>query len=305
MPVLVTFFTIIYTMIDDYCKQVLPKYMKGKPGPSPEFTDSELICLSLSQDLLGFASQRHFLRFIENNFLELFPNLVDQSIYNRRLRKLAKLINLLREKVLKDLVSYLSSERVLDTTPLSVCNIKRSFAKQSAFKGMASVGKCVSKDFKYFGFKLVLLIDKKGFPIKFGLVPANTADVKTTESIIDRDRNLTVFADKGFVSRKLAEDLKEKQNISLFTPRRKARESRKPLPLWFKKYHKKTCRLIETVNSILKDQFNLERHYCKTFWGLCTKLISKITAFTLGQFINVQNGLPPLQLKALTFANIN
>ena len=305
MPALITFFTIIYTMIDDYCKQILPKYMIGKPGPYPELADSELICLSLSQDLLGFSSQRQFLRFIKNNFIDLFPNLVNQSVYNRRLRKLAMLINLLRENVLKDLGVYLSSERVLDTTPLPICNITRSFKKQSLFKGIASVGYCAAKRLKYFGFKLVLLINQKGIPVKFGLVPANTADVKTTQSIIDNDKNITVFADKGFVSGKLAKELKEKQNVSLFTPRKKARESRKPLPLWFNKYHRKSCRLIETVNGILKDQFNLEKNYCKTFWGLCTKVISKITAFTLGQFINVQYNLPILKLKSLAFANIN
>ena len=303
MPALITFFTIIYTIIDDYCKQMLPKYLKSKPGVKPVLSDSELICLSLSQDLLSFASQREFLRFMKNNFLDLFPNLVNQSQYNRRLRKLAKLIDLLREKILKDLGIYLSHERILDTTPLPVCNLKRSFRKQSCFKGIGSVGYCASKDFKYFGFKLVLLIDKNGMPVKFGLVPANTADIKTTESIIDKTKNKTIFVDKGFVSKKLAKDLKTQQNISLVTPIKKYRESRDAYPKWFEKYHKKSCRLIETVNNILKDQFNLEKHYCKTFWGLCTKLISKMTAFTLGQFINVQNNLPILQLKNFAFVN--
>lgn len=305
MPVLITFFTIIYTMIDDYCKQIIsrPKYLSPKPGVKAKLSDSELICLSLSQELLGFASQRDFLRFMKNNFLFLFPDLIHQSQYNRRLRNLGKIIDLLREKVLQDLDVYLSSERVLDTTPLAVCNLKRSFRKQSLFKGIGSVGYCASKDVKYFGFKLVLLIDQKGTPVKFGLVPANTADVKTTKSIIDKTNNKTVFADKGFVSKKLAQELKERQNLSLFTPIRKNKESRKPYPKWFDKYHKKSCRLIETVNNILKDQFNLEKHYCKTFWGLCTKLISKLTAFTLGQFINVQNNLPILQLKNFAFVN--
>jgi len=304
MPALITFFTIIYTIIDDYCKEILPRYLVSKPGVKPVLSDSELICLSLSQDLLGFSSQRYFLRFMKNNYLYLFPDLIHQSQYNRRLRNLSRIINLLREKIVKDLLFHLSSERILDTTPLPVCNLKRSFGKQTAFKGYASVGKCAAKDVKYFGFKLVLLINKNGIPIRFNLVPANTAEIKTIDSVIDENsQNLVIFSDKGFVSKKVAQDLKEQQNIDLITPRKKYRESRQPLPKWLNQYHKKSCRLIETVNGILKDQFNLEKHYCKTLWGLCTKVISKMTAFTLGQFINVQNNLPILQLKNFAFVN--
>ena len=62
--------------------------------------------------------------------------------------------------------------------------------------------------------------------------------------------------------------------------------------------------VIETVNSQLSEQFYIEINHAHTFWGLCTRLISKLTAHTLCIYLNRLLGKPEfLQIKALAFPN--
>jgi hypothetical protein len=57
--------------------------------------------------------------------------------------------------------------------------------------------------------------------------------------------------------------------------------------------------LIEVVNAQLQGQFAGERTLAKTLWGLITRVQAKLTAHTLGVYLNVLSGQPPLALKTL------
>jgi hypothetical protein len=70
----------------------------------------------------------------------------------------------------------------------------------------------------------------------------------------------------------------------------------------FKHLHNAIRQLIETVNSQLSGQLGIEKNFAHTFWGLCTRLYSKLTAHTLCIYINRLMGNPNfLQIKALAF----
>ena len=56
--------------------------------------------------------------------------------------------------------------------------------------------------------------------------------------------------------------------------------------------------IIETVNSQLAAQFNIETNHAHTFWGLCARLYTKLTAHTLCIYINRLMGIQDfLQIK--------
>ena len=60
--------------------------------------------------------------------------------------------------------------------------------------------------------------------------------------------------------------------------------------------------IIETVNWQLVEQFHIEINHAHTFWGLCTRLYSKLTAHKLCIYLNRLLGNPDfLQIKALAF----
>jgi hypothetical protein len=49
-------FTIIFVLVDDWYQQEGVKLLKGKPGAKPEFSDSEVITLMLTQDFIPYPS---------------------------------------------------------------------------------------------------------------------------------------------------------------------------------------------------------------------------------------------------------
>ncbi len=62
--------------------------------------------------------------------------------------------------------------------------------------------------------------------------------------------------------------------------------------------------IIETVNGQLTEQFEIETNYAHTFWGLCTRLYSKLTAHTVCIYLNRLLGKADfLQIKSLAFPN--
>ena len=73
------------------------------------------------------------------------------------------------------------------------------------------------------------------------------------------------------------------------------------------RFNRRRRNLMQAFNLIrgqLSDQFAIEKNYAHTFWGLCTRLISKLTAHTLCMSINRLLGKPDfLQIKALAFPN--
>ena len=77
-------------------------------------------------------------------------------------------------------------------------------------------------------------------------------------------------------------DLFETEKIKLEVPMRINQVNYKKQPYIFRKSRKR----IETLFSQLCDQFMIRRNYAKSFQGFKTRIISKITALTVIQFIN-------------------
>ena len=80
--------------------------------------------------------------------------------------------------------------------------------------------------------------------------------------------------------------------VDLQTPKR-ANQERQPYPAIFKRMRKR----IETLFAQLCDQFMLRRNYAETIMGLSIRILSKITAVTLLQYINSKNNKPINHLK--------
>jgi len=57
----------------------------GHPG----WADSELLCLAVAQVLLGYHSERRWLRAVTDRLGHLSPSVCGQAAYNRRLRRAA------------------------------------------------------------------------------------------------------------------------------------------------------------------------------------------------------------------------
>jgi hypothetical protein len=74
------------------------------------------------------------------------------------------------------------------------------------------------------------------------------------------------------------------------------RRNQKAWRPWPKAF-KTARRRIETSFSQLCDQMMLKRNYAKSFMGLRGRLIAKVTAVTLLQYLNEQNDRPLNHIK--------
>ncbi|MFE5587433.1 IS982 family transposase, partial [Kitasatospora sp. NPDC056531] len=80
--------TALYVKTDDLLKES-PHLAPWRPeiGIEPKLSDAELVTLAVMQALLGYVSERRWIRYASSHLRHLFPYLPGQSGYNRRLRK--------------------------------------------------------------------------------------------------------------------------------------------------------------------------------------------------------------------------
>ena len=115
-----------------------------------------MLTLLLAMDYFGYSGEKQFLGFIRANYLPLFPLLLEQSQFNRRVRKLEGLLEELRRFWVQELGQHFEQTLIMDSKPVPVVGYKRS-KRHSDFEGSASYGYCASRKMKYFGYKLVVI----------------------------------------------------------------------------------------------------------------------------------------------------
>ena len=122
------------------------------------------------------------------------------------------------------------------------------------------------------------------------------------EQVLADQRDLLVLGDKAYFSAAVAAALQAEAGITLFALPRATQRTQLPPPVVA--LHTRCRQIIETVNEQLSEQLHVEANHAKTFWGLCARLYSKLTAHTLCIYLNRQLGHPDyLQIKGLAFAN--
>ncbi len=295
------FCTWVYVIVDDIWQQIAPLFKR--PGPVPEVSDSELITMALVGECRGWHQETELISSWHEH-RDLFPSIPERSRFNRRRRNLMFAINLIRKTVLQMMDLAQDNQCVIDSLPVPVVEFYLVPSSTGDWKAHgARFGKVSSKKETIFGYKLHLLITLNGLILDFELAPANAPDLKVGADLLTSHTNLDVVGDKGYISAKVAAQLLRQNNIRLLTlPRR---NQKRQLPEVVERLINSVRQIIETVNGQLAGQFNIERTYAHSFWGLCARLYTKLTAHTLCIYINRLLGKPDfLQIKSLAFPNI-
>jgi len=290
-----------YVIVDDIWQQIAPLFRR--PGPAPDCSDSEVITIALVSECRGWDTETELLDHW-TPYLALFPHFPERSRFNRRRRNLAQAINMLRRMVLQALDLSRDSHCIIDSLPVPAVafHLVPSSSGDWAAYG-ADFGKVPAKKQTIFGYKLHLLITMNGVIRDFELAPASASDLAVGEELLSEHTDLTVLADKGYVSAPIAQTLREQNRVSLLALRRT--NQHQPLPKALTHVINQVRQLIETVNAQLTDQFNVERNRAHTFYGLSARLYTKLTAHTLSLYINrLLDKADVLQIKQLAFPNI-
>jgi IS5 family transposase len=259
-------------------------------------SDCEIIALAVTGETLGIDSENYLWGKLKSDHAEDFPNLIDRSNYNRRRKKLYPFIEQLNQAVAGKLNEG-ENIFLVDSIPIPVCKNareRRSKICRENFETAPDKGFSAVNQSYYYGYKLHLLTSVNGVYHSMDLSKASVHDVHYLSDVKQSGLNsCTLIADKGYLSATHQLDLFTSCQVNLQTPNRANQKDYKPFSITFKKVRKR----IETLFAQLCDQFMLKRNYAKTLLGLSVRILSKITAVTLLQFINLKNDKPLNHLK--------
>jgi len=283
---LTDFFTLVYVLIDDLYKEHVPNEIKNRRNVDTAIlTDSEIITISIVGELLGVSSEKSWYNFVSRNYSNLFPQMCDRTRFNRIRRNLASVINELRNRMNAYMDITNSQYRIIDSFPLPVCKFGRARFNKT-FRGHgADYGYCPSKKETYYGYKVHVLCTLEGYITDFIVTPASVDDRAAVFELVEHyKRPLVLIGDKGYIGDALASELLEHFGITMIAMKRN--NARTQFPKVFRQLVFKLRRRIETSISQLCGQLSVETVVAKSFWGLRTRLASKMLAFNVCWFIN-------------------
>lgn len=292
------FCTWMFVLIDDIWQVIGPLYRR--PGPQPECSDSELLTLAIVSECREWHKETNLIDEWQG-YRHLFPLIPERTRFNRRRRNLMGALNHLRQIVLKLLDVAQDRQCVIDSLPIEVVQFHLVPCSSGDWAAHgASFGRCASKKRTIYGYRLHLLITLGGAIIDFELTSANADDRDAARDLLPAHPELTVIGDKGYISAELAQTLWECYRIRLLTLPRANQHVQ--LPAELRRLLNQVRQIIETVNGQLTEQFQIETNHASSFWGLCARLYTKLTAHTMCVYLNRLLGNPDwLQIKALAF----
>lgn len=254
---------------------------RSSVGRKQKMSDLEVVALSLTAEFMSIDSENALFKLIDS--FEI-PNLIERSQFNKRRRKLFLFSEHVRAKLASFFLEF-EDYYIVDSMPLEICKFsrhKRIKICKNDFETAPSKGFCASQNTWFYGYKLHGLCSITGVFHSLDITKAEVHDIHFLKNIKQQMSDCVVLGDKGYLSHSFQLDLFQTVNIKIETPKRRNQNGVKKQPYIFRKSRKR----IETLFSQLCDQFLIRRNYAKTFEGFKTRILAKITALTLVQYVN-------------------
>lgn len=284
-------------LVDTFLSDMLLSDRNFRPYRNlPKLPDADIVALTLCAEAMSIDSENYFWSKLTTDHSTDFPGLIHRSNFNRRKRALAPFLQIYNQRMAAQLNEG-ENAYIVDSMPIPICNIARAgriricreSSEAAPDKGFSSITKSW-----YFGYKLHMVTSVRGVVHSFQLSKASVHDLHFLDEIKSGQlNNCVLLGDKGYISKEQQTDLFSTAKIELAVPMRSNQKAHRPYPYIFKRCRKR----IETQFSQLCDQFVIKRNYTKTFNGLCTRIISKIAAFTSLQYLNTINNRPLNHIK--------
>lgn len=250
-------------------------------GRKPKMSDIEVVALSLTAEFMSIDSENSLFKQINSDGI---PNLIERSQFNKRRRSLFFFSENVRTKLASYFLEF-EDYFIVDSMPLEICKFSRhnriKICKDK-FETAPSKGYCASQNNWFYGYKLHGVCSINGIFHSLDITKAEVHDIQFLKNIKQQMTDCVLLGDRGYLSEPIQLDLFRTVKIKLETPMRANQKDYKPQPYIFRKSRKR----IETLFSQLCDQFRIRNNYAKSFEGFKTRILAKITALTLVQYIN-------------------
>lgn len=246
----------LFCAVDDFCRGFEPHWKQQLLGYGLQMRNRPR-SLSLSEImtiLIAFhqSCYRNFKTYyqakVQTEWTDAFPGLVS---YQRFIEWIpGTLVPMCA--YLRSCFGSCSGISFMDSTSLRVCHNRR-IERNKVFKNVAARGKTSVDWFK--GFKLHLVVNDRGELLNILLTPGNTDDRTPVPKLLQQLFG-KVFADKGYVSQKLAKQLLNTTGIQLITKLKRNMKQRL-LPLNDRLMLRRRS-IIETIIDQLKNISQIE-----------------------------------------------
>lgn len=265
-------------------------------GKVPRFSDLEVVALTLTAESESIDSENWLFEYKLQEYKDRIPNLISRRQFNDRRKSTAGLCEAIRKRIAHKMDGA-EDFFFVDSKPIPVCRIARGarckMGRSGEFSQAPDFGFCASQNTYFFGYKLHAVCGLSGVIHSYDLSKASVHDLKFANDIKQSYRNCYFYGDKGYIGADVQLDLFETAHIKLECPYRLNQKNWKPTFVPFAKARKR----IETLFSQLTDQFLVIRNYAKITNGLFARIIGKISALTILQYINYINEKPIGRIK--------
>jgi hypothetical protein len=264
--------TALYCIVDDLLKAV------GHTDDTRcELTDAEVITAAL---VAAFDFGGNIER--SRSFLQetgLMPRMLSRSRLNRRLHRVAALVNSLFHQlgmVLKE--ASVSTKYSLDSFPVAVCDnmrISRSrLVADEEFRGYIA-----SKRRYFYGVRVQVVTTEEGVPVELAFLPGSASDVRGLGVLpLALPAGSQLFMDSGYTDYQMEDAAAETDEVE-FSPSRKS-NSKRGDDVWRSYYKQLMRKRIETVFSRITNFFPKHIHAI-TLDGFLLKVSMFVIAFAL------------------------
>ena len=291
-----TLATALYVKIDDMLRD-WPDLAPVRPAGGTPLTlsDAELLTMAVMSALLGFTSERRWLRYADKELAGMFPRTIGQSGWNKRVRKAFFLFIRVIRMLAMDTSLWSDDVWVVDSTPVQ-CGCSRETVRRSDAAGWAEYGYCASHSRYFWGLRLHLVCTLTGLPVMFALAGAKADERETLLGMLGAARDVTaahpgqvIIGDKNYFGRAFEAELAERE-LTLLRPVRKGEARRAGQNLF-----KPLRQVVESVNWTFKGQLDLERHGGKTPEGIIARVLARVLALTAAIWHNDKTGQPVMR----------
>lgn len=258
----------------------------------PKAPDLLIVTLSIVMEQRGIHSEYELYERLCKDAPDYFSMLPDRCNFNRRRRRLYLVID--------EFTNYLASEMttkedvfIIDSTPIEICRFAR-FKRLKIMQEQLDFRPTIAKNYidnrRYAGYKLHAVVSSNGVIVNYHITQANVHDVNLLQPLAQSlPADSELIGDKGYISESRQLEIFSDNQVRVYTA---SRNAQKATPFPINKRRQRVRKRVETCFSQLKDQYRLIANYAKSFEGLKTRIVSKIAAFTVAQYLNFMNSLP-------------
>jgi hypothetical protein len=269
----------LFCQIDDFCQEFLPQWEPERLASGTrqrrrkgQLDPSEVMTILVHFHQMRFRDfKTYYTQYVAQHLRREFPNLVS---YSRFLQLLpAVLVPLCA--YLKTCYGVCTGIAFIDSTPLIVCHNRRIHSHK-VFDGLAARGRN-SVDW-FYGFKLHLVVNDRGELLACRLTAGNIDDRAPVPKLV-KDLFGKLFADKGYLSQPLFEQLLHDYDLQLITKLKSNMNNR--LMLLADKLLLRQRAILEVINDQLKNLSQIEHTRHRSLVGFMVNLVCSLIAYSL------------------------